>query len=108
MRLGSYPCDLKRGSKAYEAYGKQKITERHRHRYEFNDKYLKDMESKGMKAIGINPDSKLVEIVELKSHPWFIGVQFHPELRSTVANPHPLFVGFVKAAIEFNRDRDNN
>ena len=108
MRLGSYPCDLKKGSKAYEAYGKQKITERHRHRYEFNDKYLKDMESKGMKAIGINPDSKLVEIVELKSHPWFIGVQFHPELRSTVANPHPLFVGFVKAAIEFNRDRDNN
>ena len=81
-------------------YGKQHITERHRHRYEFNNNYLAQYEEAGMIASGINPDSKLVEIIELKNHPFFIGAQFHPELKSTVAKPHPLFVKFVAAAME--------
>ncbi len=100
MRLGAYPCDLKKGTKAFSAYGKQHISERHRHRYEFNNKYLAQYEDSGMIASGINPDSKLVEIIELKNHPFFIGGQFHPELKSTVAKPHPLFVKFVAAAME--------
>lgn len=99
MRLGSYACRLKKGSKAAAIYGDTMIKERHRHRYEFNNKYLDQIEEAGLKATGINPDSGLVEIVELKDHPWFVGVQFHPELRSTVLNPHPLFVKFVEAAI---------
>lgn len=105
MRLGAYACDLKKGSKAYSAYGKQHITERHRHRYEFNNAYLAQYEEAGMIASGINPESKLVEIVELKNHPFFVGGQFHPELKSTVANPHPLFVKFVAAAIEFAKKK---
>jgi CTP synthase len=105
MRLGAYACKLKKGSKAYSVYGESMIHERHRHRYEFNNKYLDQMEEAGMKAVGINPDSNLVEIVELKDHPWFIGVQFHPELRSTVMNPHPLFVKFIEAAIEFKKSK---
>jgi CTP synthase len=100
MRLGAYPCDVKKGTKAYAAYGKQHISERHRHRYEFNNDYLKQYEDAGMVASGINPDSYLVEIIELKNHPFFVGGQFHPELKSTVANPHPLFVKFVAAAME--------
>jgi len=100
MRLGAYPCDIKKGTKAYTVYGKVHISERHRHRYEFNNTYLKQYEEAGMIASGINPDSHLVEIVELKNHPFFIGGQFHPELKSTVANPHPLFVKFVAAAME--------
>jgi CTP synthase len=100
MRLGAYPCDIKKSTKAYQAYGKQHITERHRHRYEFNNQYLKQYEEAGMIASGINPDSNLVEIIELKNHPFFVGGQFHPELKSTVANPHPLFVKFVAAAME--------
>ncbi len=100
MRLGAYPCILQKGSKAMNAYGKSKISERHRHRYEFNNKYLKKMEAKGMKAVGMNPDTGLVEIVELADHPWFVGTQFHPELKSTVLNPHPLFVKFVQAALQ--------
>ncbi len=100
MRLGSYACKLKKGSKAQHVYGDTLIHERHRHRYEFNNKYLEQMEEAGLKAVGINPDSGLVEVVELKDHPWFIGVQYHPELRSTVLNPHPLFVKFVGAAME--------
>jgi CTP synthase len=100
MRLGAYACDLKKGSKANQIYGKTKISERHRHRYEFNNKYLEAFENAGMLASGINPDSKLVEIIELKDHPWFVGAQFHPELKSTVMNPHPLFVTFVKASVE--------
>ncbi|MFI5452974.1 CTP synthase [Pedobacter sp. UC225_61] len=100
MRLGAYPCDVKKGTKAFSAYGKQHITERHRHRYEFNNKYLQQYEDAGMIASGVNPDSNLVEIVELKNHPFFVGGQFHPELKSTVANPHPLFVKFVAAAME--------
>jgi CTP synthase len=103
--LGAYACKLKKGSKAYSVYGESMIQERHRHRYEFNNKYLEAIEEAGMKAVGINPDSNLVEIVELKDHPWFIGVQFHPELRSTVMNPHPLFVKFIEAAIEFKKSK---
>lgn len=100
MRLGAYPCDIKKGTKAFAAYGKQHISERHRHRYEFNNKYLTQYENAGMIASGVNPDSNLVEIIELKNHPFFIGGQFHPELKSTVAKPHPLFVKFVAAAME--------
>ncbi|MFM7429308.1 MAG: CTP synthase, partial [Flammeovirgaceae bacterium] len=100
MRLGAYACKIKKGSKANQIYGETMIHERHRHRYEFNNKYLEQIEEAGLKATGVNPDSGLVEIVELKDHPWFVGVQFHPELRSTVVNPHPLFVKFVEAAME--------
>ena len=99
MRLGSYTCDLKKGSKAAAIYGKSRITERHRHRYEFNNKYLEQFEKAGMIASGINPENNLVEIIELKNHPFFVGGQFHPELKSTVDNPHPLFVNFVAASI---------
>jgi CTP synthase len=100
MRLGSYPCELKKGSKAAQAYGKTKITERHRHRYELNNEFLSQLENHGLVASGINPESKLVEIIEIKDHPWFVGAQFHPEYKSTVLAPHPLFVKFVKATIE--------
>lgn len=99
MRLGAYACELKKGSKAAAIYGKAKISERHRHRYEFNNKYLASYEKAGMLASGINPDNNLVEVVELKNHPFFVAVQFHPELKSTVANPHPLFVNFVAASL---------
>jgi len=100
MRLGAYPCNIKSDTKTFEVYRKKEISERHRHRYEFNNEYLADFEKAGMIASGINPESGLVEIVELKNHPWFVGVQFHPEYKSTVASPHPLFVNFVRAAIE--------
>jgi CTP synthase len=100
MRLGAYTCKLKKGSKAAAAYGESMIEERHRHRYEFNNKYLDQIEESGLKAVGINPDSGLVEVVELKDHPWFVGVQYHPELKSTVQTPHPLFVKFIEASIE--------
>ena len=103
MRLGAYECKIKKGSKAYHAYGESIIQERHRHRYEFNNRYLEAIEEGGLKAVGTNPESNLVEIVELKDHPWFIGVQFHPELRSTVMNPHPLFVKFVEASVEHKK-----
>ncbi len=98
MRLGSYTCELKARSKAYECYGTKTITERHRHRFEFNHQFLKEFENNGMKATGINPDTGLVEIMELKGHPWFIGTQFHPELKSRVITPHPLFVTFIQKA----------
>jgi len=101
MRLGAYPCLLKDGTKARAIYGKAEVSERHRHRYEFNNEYLNDFEKAGMKASGVHPEAGLVEIVELKDHPWFIGVQFHPEYKSTVANPHPLFTDFVKAALQY-------
>ena len=100
MRLGEYGCQLEKGSKAYQVYGKSRIGERHRHRYEFNNKFLKDFTEAGLIPSGTNPDNGLVEIVEAKNHPWFVGVQFHPEYKSTVENPHPLFVRFVKAAME--------
>jgi CTP synthase len=101
MRLGAYPCLLKEGTKVHAIYGKNEVSERHRHRYEFNNEYLSVFEKAGMKASGVHPEAGLVEIVELKDHPWFIGVQFHPEYKSTVANPHPLFSDFVKAALQF-------
>jgi CTP synthase len=107
MRLGSYDCRLFKKTKAYEIYKSQHITERHRHRYEFNNVYLKDYEAKGMMATGLNPQQNLVEIVELKDHPWFLAVQFHPELKSKVETPHPLFVGFVKAAIDFKEKKQD-
>ena len=103
MRLGAYDCKLKKGSKAYAIYGESVIQERHRHRYEFNNKYLEQIEEAGLKAVGVNPASGLVEVVELKDHPWFIGVQYHPELRSTVLSPHPLFVSFVEAALHHKK-----
>jgi CTP synthase len=99
MRLGSYVCEVSKDSKAYKAYEKTKITERHRHRYEFNNKYQKDFEKHGLSITGINPETKLAEIVEIKTHPYFVAVQFHPEYKSTVLNPHPLFVRFIKAAL---------
>ncbi|WP_339925126.1 CTP synthase [uncultured Cyclobacterium sp.] len=105
MRLGAYPCELKKGSRAFTAYGKSKISERHRHRYEFNNKYLQVFEENGMIATGKNPEKGLVEIIELKEHPWFIGSQFHPEYKSTVLNPHPLFVRFIKAVSENKRNK---
>lgn len=101
MRLGSYPCLIQEGSLAHKLYGSTHITERHRHRWEFNNKYLEQYVGAGMVTSGTNPESNLVEIVELRDHPFFIGVQYHPELKSTVENPHPLFVGFVNAAKEF-------
>jgi CTP synthase len=103
MRLGEYPCNLTKNTKAAAIYGKSRISERHRHRYEFNNKFLKKFEDAGMIASGVNPNGSLVEIIEYKNHPWFIGVQFHPEYKSTVENPHPLFVKFVKAALEHSR-----
>ena len=103
MRLGSYPCELKKNTKIYSAYKKTKIHERHRHRFEFNNRYLTQFEKADMIISGKNLETNLVETIELKDHPWFVGVQFHPELKSTVENPHPLFVGFVKAAIEFSK-----
>ncbi len=102
MRLGAYTCKIKKDTLAYKIYGKTSIKERHRHRYEFNNDYLKAFEDSGMTASGINPDNQLVEMIELPSHPFFIGVQFHPELKSTVMNPHPLFVNFVKAALAYS------
>jgi CTP synthase len=105
MRLGAYPCKIEKGTLAYKIYGKTSIQERHRHRYEFNNAYLKQYQEAGMITSGINPDSNLVEIIELPNHPYFIGVQFHPELKSTVMTPHPLFVNFVKAAIDFSKEK---
>ena len=99
MRLGAYKCHLKKGSKVYEIYGKEQISERHRHRFEFNNAYKEEFERNGMSCSGINEESNLVEIIEYTPNRWFIGVQFHPEYSSTVVNPHPLFVSFVKAAI---------
>ena len=101
MRLGAYDCKIAKNSLAYRIYGKEMISERHRHRYEFNNEYLDMMEAAGLKATGKNPDTGLVEIVELPSHPFFIGVQFHPELKSTPEHPQPIFVAFVKAAMKY-------
>jgi CTP synthase len=103
MRLGSYPCHLEEGSLAHKIYGDSEITERHRHRWEFNNNYINDFIQAGLIPSGKNISNDLVEIVELKSHPFFIGVQYHPELKSTVENPHPIFVDFVKAAMENSR-----
>ncbi len=106
MRLGAYACELKAGSKVRDIYDTDLISERHRHRYEFNNAYLDQFEQHGMKASGINPQSQLVEIVEIENHPFFIATQFHPELKSTVANPQPIFVSFVKAALEYSKSKN--
>jgi len=101
MRLGAYECNLLPQTRVWEAYGKvDSVSERHRHRYEFNNKYKEEYESHGMKCVGVNPDSELVEIVEIPELKWFIGTQFHPEYSSTVLHPHPLFMSFIKACIE--------
>ena len=100
MRLGAWKCDIKPDTLAYKIYGKETILERHRHRYEYNSDYVDELQKAGMIASGVNPDTGLVEIVELENHPFFIGVQYHPEYKSTVANPHPIFVSFVAAAVK--------
>lgn len=105
MRLGSYHCDLKKGSKAQKAYGKMDIEERHRHRFEFNNDYLEKFEAAGMVATGMNPDSGLVEIVEVPANDYFVAAQFHPEYKSTVAEPHPLFTSFVKATRTYAKSK---
>lgn len=103
MRLGAWNCRLEKNSKVYEAYNKDLISERHRHRYEFNNEYYQSISDKGMKATGVNPETGLVEIVEIENHPWFVGVQYHPEYKSTVLNPHPLFVSFVEACLNYSQ-----
>ncbi|MDY8133997.1 CTP synthase [Aquimarina sp. 2201CG5-10] len=104
MRLGAWDCKLVEDSKVFEAYGKELIEERHRHRYEYNNKYKDQLENAGLLTTGINPKTGLVEIVEIPDHPWFVGVQYHPEYKSTVANPHPLFIAFIKAAVEYSKN----
>jgi CTP synthase len=101
MRLGGYTCSLKAGSKAAKAYGSESVVERHRHRYEFNNAFLSQFEAAGMEATGVNPETGLVEVLELKQHPWFVAVQYNPEYKSTVSTPAPLFVAFVAAAMEY-------
>ncbi|MEG2365972.1 MAG: CTP synthase [Alistipes sp.] len=105
MRLGAYPCVLKAGSKVAEAYGTLQIAERHRHRYEFNSDYIERFDAAGMQAVGTNPDTGLVEVVEVANHPWFVGTQYHPEYKSTVQRPHPLFVAFTKAALAHSNSK---
>jgi CTP synthase len=106
MRLGAYPCDLEKDSLAFSSYRKAHISERHRHRYEFNNAYLAQFAKAGFRATGINPATGLVEIMELQGHPYFVGVQFHPELKSTVLSPHPLFVRFVKETLKHRRSQE--
>lgn len=108
MRLGAWACEITPDSVVSDVYGQALIQERHRHRYEYNDAYRDALEEAGLRATGINPDTGLVEIVELPSHPWFVGVQYHPEYKSTVANPHPLFVAFVKAAHTHAMQKSDN
>ena len=103
MRLGKYPCVLSTGSKVSEAYGTQMISERHRHRYEYNNIFRAPMQTAGLISCGTSPDGSLVEVIELVNHPWFVGCQFHPEFKSRPDQAHPLFLGFVKAAIESSR-----
>ncbi|WP_299153614.1 CTP synthase [uncultured Christiangramia sp.] len=107
MRLGAWDCELSKKSVIHDAYGKDMISERHRHRYEYNNQYKEQLEHAGMLSTGINPETKLVEVIELADHPWFVGVQYHPEYKSTVASPHPLFVSFVKAALEYSEKRQS-
>ena len=103
MRLGAYPCVLNEGSRVREIYGSDSISERHRHRFEVNINYRETLEQAGLLFSGLSPDGELPEIVELPSHPWFVGVQFHPELKSKPFEPHPLFTSFVAAAVEQSR-----
>ena len=108
MRLGGYPCVLKRGTKAYEAYGRKTISERHRHRYEVNNAFIEVLEKHGLVFSGTSPDGELMEMIELPDHPWFVASQFHPELKSRVIEPHPLFSYFVRAALQYRRAMDGN
>ena len=108
MRLGAYPCKITPHTKVHSIYKKENISERHRHRYEFNNEYFEQFEQNGMIFSGINPDSSLVEIIELADHPWYIGTQFHPELKSVVLNPHPLFVNFVAASLVHKKNKVEN
>ncbi len=107
MRLGAWECELVNNSIVSKVYGSKTIMERHRHRYEFNNKYKSDLEAAGMIATGANPKTGLVEIIEIPKHPWFVGVQYHPEYKSTVANPHPLFVAFVKASLKQKKTKNS-
>jgi len=107
MRLGSWACKLTKGSLVQEVYNSDIVKERHRHRYELNNKYKEELDHVGLKSTGINPETGLVEIVELKDHPWFVGVQYHPEYKSTVATPHPLFISFIKAAVTHSKQKKN-
>jgi CTP synthase len=106
MRLGAYPCRLARGSRVAEVYGVPEVSERHRHRYEVSNRYRDLFVQHGMRLSGLSPDGQLVEIIELNSHPWFIGCQFHPELQSRPTRPHPLFAGFIAAAAKASRRRE--
>jgi CTP synthase len=101
MRLGAYPCVIKRGTLAHSAYRTDEISERHRHRYEINNRYREVFEKNGLVLSGLSPDGELVEIIEIGNHPWFVGCQFHPEFKSTPLNPHPLFRDFIKVAMEY-------
>ena len=105
MRLGAWDCSLSKDSKIYQVYGEEHISERHRHRYEFNNEYKKPLEESGLLCTGINPNTGLVEVIELPEHRWFIGVQYHPEYKSTVARPHPLFIAFVQAALKYKLEK---
>ena len=104
MRLGSYECHVKKGSLMRKAYGSMRITERHRHRLEFNNRFKMVLEESGLIASGISPDSNLVEAVELENHPWFVAVQFHPEFKSRPLSPHPLFKDFIKASLQHSAE----
>lgn len=104
MRLGSYECILQKGTKAYDVYKTEKVGERHRHRYEFNPEFRANFEAAGFKVAGQSPDGLLVEMIEIAGHPWFLGCQFHPELKSRPTTPHPLFSGFVAAAIKQSKE----
>ena len=107
MRLGDWPCVLVPGSKSYRAYGQERIAERHRHRYEFNPEYRDRFEAAGLVVAGASPDGKLVEIVEVEDHPWFVASQFHPEFGSTPFRPSPLFVDFIAAARKYSAKRES-
>ena len=104
LRLGSYPCVLDKTSKAYELYGREEIKERHRHRYEVNNDYREALTSHGMKLSGLSPDGNIVEMIEIPEHPWFIATQAHPELKSRPNRPHPLFKGFIEAALNYQNN----
>jgi CTP synthase len=103
MRLGAYSCFLEKATRSYEAYKSEKISERHRHRYEFNNTYRQQLIGKGLVIAGLNPEQDLVEIVEIKDHPWFVGCQFHPEFKSKPDFAHPLFKGFIAAALNYKK-----
>jgi CTP synthase len=105
MRLGSYPCSIENETKAYLAYKRDYVVERHRHRYEVNNKFRNTLAEQGMKFSGLSPDKELVEMIELTDHPWFVGCQFHPELKSRAIRPHPLFREFVKAALVYSQQK---